>query len=53
MEDQKELIVGTLNADTINVKHLNVEEQKLEEEDIPVAKKSGSFFGDPVFVVRR
>ena len=55
--DEDELNVKNLNAnvaniDTLNVKNINIEEQPVKDEDIVKAKKSGSFFGDPIFVVK-
>ena len=55
--DEDELNVKTLNADvanidTLNVKNINIEEQPVSDEDIVKAKKTGGFFGDPIFVVK-
>ena len=55
--DEEELNVKTINAnvanvDTLNVKNINIERQPVKDEDIIKAKRSGSFFGDPIFVVK-
>jgi hypothetical protein len=55
--DEEELNVKNLNAtvaniDTLNVKNINIESQPIKDEDVVKARKSGSFFGDPIFVVK-